>query len=99
MISALTNSNNDPHHDDVVQTERYENATTVLEDLKVASNKFNIYLGRQFDREEALLLNHLSIPCSAFYGRQSELSVLRSSLRAVMDFGKPMMTMVSRHAG
>jgi hypothetical protein len=94
MISALTNND----HDDV-HTERYENADSVLADLIVASNKFDIYLGRQFDREDASLLNHLPIPRSAFYGRQSELSILKSSLHSVMDFGKPMMTMVSGHAG
>ena len=47
--------------------------------------------GRGRDRGEASLLNRLPVPSTAFYGRQSELSVLRSTLHSVCATGKPMM--------
>ena len=97
MIAALINQGTDCSND--IHGETYESISLVLSDLKIAATKFSTYLGRNIDYEEASLLNHLSVPHSAFYGRQSELSVLRSSLHAVISSGNPMMTVVAGHAG
>ena len=65
---------------------------SVLADLRAAAAKFDTYLGRGLDREkEASLLNRLPIPSAAFYGRRSEVGVLRSALHSVCGTGKPAM--------
>jgi len=91
-ISINNNSSN-------VNKETYTSARSLLSDLRAALDKFNVYF-RPFDWKEASLWNHLPVPDhGAFYGRATESSILMNSLRNVADVGRPMLTVVSGHAG
>ncbi|KAL7554265.1 hypothetical protein ACHAWF_017700, partial [Thalassiosira exigua] len=93
LISALLD-NNSGGATNVREGKRYTSTKVVLNDLLAGLSKFDVYF-RKFDWKEASMWNYHS----SFYGRQAEMSTLTSSLKAVMDSGKPMMTSVSGHAG
>ena len=92
VISALTDTNENG--------ERYDNVKTLLNDLKTASDKFDIYF-RPFDYKEATLDYQSQLPLlpSATYGRTLEISILLNSLQSVIQTQSPAFTAISGHGG
>ena len=77
--------------------EIYDDMKDVLDDLKAATNKCEIYFltpGKAFLQSH----NQLLMQRGAFYGRKSELSMLLHSLNSVIQ-GISLMTAVSGLAG
>ncbi|KAL7531691.1 hypothetical protein ACHAXR_008840 [Thalassiosira sp. AJA248-18] len=77
--------------------ETYANVNAVLSDLRIALDKYETYFRPAFDRGSSSQ-NTLPI-LDAFYGRQSEMTVLTNSFHSVMNLGQPSITVISGHAG
>lgn len=78
---------------------RYESASDVLLDLRVVEKNPLIFL-KPLILDDFLVRGRLQLPSDAFYGRQSELSMLLHALSSVMMLGgQPMLCAISGAPG
>mmetsp|Transcript_33642 Transcript_33642/g.70753 ORF Transcript_33642/g.70753 Transcript_33642/m.70753 type:complete len:365 (-) Transcript_33642:52-1146(-) len=78
---------------------RYENTKDVLLDLRVAKKNPQVFLS-PLVLDGYLAQGRLQLPADAFYGRQSEISMLLQSLKSVTTLGgQPMMVSISGYPG
>ena len=78
---------------------RYESVKDVLLDLRVVEENPQIFL-KPLILDDFLVHGRLQLPADAFYGRQSEISILLHALSSVtMLGGLPMMVSISGYPG
>lgn len=80
-------------------SEKYGDAKDVLSDLQVISNNPQIFL-KALKLDDITLHSRLKAPIDAFYGRQSEVSMLHHAFNSVIMLeGQPMVVSISGSPG
>ena len=78
----------------------YESAKDVLFDLRAIAKKPQIFLKPFILGDDVTVKSKLRLPVDAFYGRQTEMTMLMHALNSVIKLGgQPMMVVVSGYPG
>ena len=95
LVTSMITPSSDERSDDRVF---YTKAKDVLSDLQLAIDKPEVYL--KLHSTDDLVSRSLTLPESSFYGRKTELLMLRQSFDAMMEGkSKPCAVVVSGYAG